>query len=149
MKVKIKKLVENAVVPARHSEGAVGYDLVTTEDATVLNVRAEDKAVMLHTGLALEIPKGYHGKIYLRSSIGMNTKLRLANQTGIIDSDYRGEIMLPVDNMGTERINIAAGTRIAQLVIEKNIEVYFEEATLSVTKRGKGGFGSTDAKVGA
>ena len=149
MKVKIKKLVENAVVPARHSEGAVGYDLVTTEDATVLNVRAEDKAVMLHTGLSLEIPKGYHGKIYLRSSIGMNTKLRLANQTGIIDSDYRGEIMLPVDNMGTERINIAAGTRIAQLVIEKNIEVYFEEAPLSVTKRGKGGFGSTDAKVGA
>ena len=149
MKVKIKKLVENAVVPARHSDGAVGYDLVTTEDATVLNVRAEDKAGMLHTGLSLEIPKGYHGKLYLRSSMGKNTKLRLANQTGIIDSDYRGEIMLPVDNMGTERINIAAGTRIAQLVIEKNIEVYFEEAPLSVTKRDKGGFGSTDAKVGA
>lgn len=145
--VKVQKLCEDARLPERFTEGAVGFDLYTIEDTTIFNVRAYDKADKVRTGIALEIPKGYHGKIFLRSSTGLNTKLRLANQTGIIDSDYRGEIILLVENLGTQRAIIAKGTRIAQLIIERNVDVNMVETVeLTTTARGRKGLGSTSEK---
>ena len=83
-------------------------------------------------------------KVVLRSSIGLNTKIRLANQVAIIDSDYRGELKLIVENPSRGVVKISKGTRVAQCLIEKNIPVKFTEVEeLSETKRGTGGLGST------
>lgn len=147
VKIKIKKVREGEWIPKQMTEEAVGFDVCAAEDVAIFNVRASDTADLIPLGFAMEIPRGYHAKLFLRSSIGKNTKLRLANGTGIIDSDYRGEVMLLVENLSRERIRIAKGTRIAQMIIEKNVDVHFEEATeLTATKRGKGGLGSTGGK---
>ena len=144
LSVKVKRLTANAVLPEKKSEGAACFDIVANETVAIRNLNADDKATRVHTGLAFEIPEGYHMKVFLRSSTGDKTKLRLANQTGIIDSDYRGELMLLIENLGRERVFIAEGQRIAQGMIEKNEEVFFEEVKeLSETERGAGGFGST------
>lgn len=142
--VKVKRLDERAKLPERKTEEAACFDLATIEDIYVRTLNAEDKAVIIRTGLAFEIPKGYHMKLFLRSSIGYNTKLRLANQTGIIDSDYRGELKILVENPSRTPIKIGAGTRIAQCLIEKNVPVSFSEVKeLEETERGEGGIGST------
>ena len=100
--------------------------------------------MLCRTGLSFEIPKGYVGLIYIRSSVGTKLDLVLSNQVGVIDSDYRGEVMLPLRNLGRSARVINSGTRIAQMIItpinQVDIEVVKE---LSETKRGDGGFGST------
>lgn len=142
--VKVKRLDERACLPERKTEGAACFDIRTIDDIYLKTINAYDKATIVHTGLAFEIPEGYHMKVFLRSSIGLNTHLRLANQTAIIDSDYRGELKLLVENPAREPVNIKAGTRIAQVMIEKNIPTSFSEVKeLSETPRGKGGLGST------
>lgn len=144
LKVLVKRINPNAVIPSYKTDGAACFDLMTQEDIYLRTLNASDKAMMVHTGLAFEIPKGYHMKIFLRSSTGLNTHLRLANGTGIIDADYRGEVMLLVENVSKYPVSIPKGTRIAQGMIEKNIPVVFEEVKeLSDTQRGQGGFGST------
>ena len=145
--VKVKRLTANAKLPEKQTEGAACFDVSSNETIAIRNLNADDKATLVHTGLAFEIPKGYHMKVFLRSSVGLKTKLRLANQTGIIDSDYRGELMLLIENLGRERVFIAEGQRIAQVLIEKNVDVSFEEATeLLGTSRGTKGLGSTGDK---
>ena len=142
--VKVKRLDERAVLPERKTDGAACFDIRTLDDIYLRTLNASDKATIVHTGLAFEIPEGYHMKVFLRSSVGLNTHLRLANQTGIIDSDYRGELRLLVENPAREPVDIKAGTRIAQVMIEKNIPTSFSEVKkLGETKRGKGGLGST------
>ena len=142
--VKVKRLDERAVLPERKTDGAACFDIRTLDDIYLRTLNASDKATIVHTGLAFEIPEGYHMKVFLRSSVGLNTHLRLANQTGIIDSDYRGELRLLVENPAREPVDIKAGTRIAQVMIEKNIPTSFSEVKeLGKTKRGKGGLGST------
>ena len=142
--VKVKKLTDNAMIPISKTEGAAGYDIASIVSVRVRNINAELGATVIHTGLAFEIPEGYHMKVFLRSGMAYKTKLRLANHVAIIDSDYRGELMLLVENNSRQPIDIPAGTRIAQCIIEKNIPVTFSEVKeLSDTKRGKGGFGST------
>lgn len=142
--VKVKRLDERAVLPERKTDGAACFDIRTLDDIYLRTLNASDKATIAHTGLAFEIPKGYHMKVFLRSSVGLNTHLRLANQTGIIDSDYRGELRLLVENPAREPVDIKAGTRIAQVMIEKNVPTSFSEVKeLGKTKRGKGGLGST------
>lgn len=142
--VKVKRLDERAKLPERKTEGSACFDVYALEEVYVRNLNAEDKAVMIRTGLAFEIPKGYHMKLFLRSSIGYNTKLRLANQTGIIDSDYRGELKVLVENPSRTPVKLEAGTRIAQILIEKNVPVSFSEVEeLEETERGEGGIGST------
>nr|DAI69012.1 MAG TPA: dUTPase [Bacteriophage sp.] len=118
--------------------GAAGLDLVCLNRMAVTPNRWSSKAAIIHTGLAMELPEGYYAEVVLRSSTGRDTKLRLANQVGIIDSDYRGEIMLYVENLGDHLEIINAGQRIAQLLIHKIEEVVIEEATdeLSKTERG-------------
>lgn len=144
IKVKFKRLHPDAKIPERKTAGAVGFDLSSVDDYTIWSTNVEDKAVCIHTGLALEIPKGYHGKIFLRSSTGLNTKLRMANGTGIIDSDYRGEILILAENYTRKQVKVTKGERIAQLLIERSEDVVFEESeTLSETERGTKGYGST------
>ena len=142
--VKVKRLDERAVLPERKTDGAACFDIRNLDDIYLRTLNASDKATIVHTGLSFEIPEGYHMKVFLRSSVGLNTHLRLANQTGIIDSDYRGELRLLVENPAREPVDIKAGTRIAQVMIEKNVPTSFSEVKeLGETKRGKGGLGST------
>lgn len=144
LKVNVKKLRDDAIIPQYHTEDAACFDLYCLDDIHLRSLNGEPKALKVHTGLAFEIPKGYHMKIFLRSSIGLNTHLRLANQTGIIDADYRGEVVLLCENVSRYPLNIPKGTRIAQGMIEKNEPVIFNEVKeLGKTKRNTGGLGST------
>lgn len=142
--LKIMQLHEDAQLPKAATTGSVGLDLSSISSVEVLPNRIVPTAYMVHTGIALEIPKGYHGKVFLRSSTGAKTKLRLANGTGIIDSDYRGELLLLVENIGQYSEYIAKGQRIAQLILEKNETFKISVVDkLSDTERGTGGIGST------
>lgn len=136
--IKFKKLDPEATIPQAMTGGAAGLDLVCLNRMAVTPNRWSSKAAIIHTGLAMELPEGYYAEVVLCSSTGRDTKLRLANQVGIIDSDYRGEIMLYVENLGDHLEIINAGQRIAQLLIHKIEEVVIEEATdeLSKTERG-------------
>lgn len=142
--LKICKLHEDAQVPTKATDGSAGLDISSLSSLEILPSRLVPTAYIIHTGIAIEIPKGYHGKIFLRSSMGAKTKLRLANGTGIIDSDYRGELMLLVENIGQYSDYITKNQRIAQLIIEKNepIKITIVDS-LSDTKRGTKGIGST------
>lgn len=142
--LKIMQLHEEAQLPKEATAGSVGLDLSSISSVEVLPNRIVPTAYMVHTGIALEIPKGYHGKVFLRSSTGAKTKLRLANGTGIIDSDYRGELLLLVENIGQYSEYISKGQRIAQLILEKNEAFKISVVNkLSDTERGTAGIGST------
>lgn len=143
-KLKVEIIRPNAVIPETQTGGSVGLDLAAYENVRLLPHTLTKEAYKIKTGIAVEIPKGWHGEIHLRSSIGAKTKLRLANGTGIIDSDYRGELLLLVENVGKYEAAISAGQRIAQLVLIKDtpFEVVVTD-TLSKTERGTGGIGST------
>lgn len=143
-KLKVLKIHPDAAVPEAKTEGSVGLDLAALEDVRLLPTTMVREAYKIRTGIAVEIPKGWHGEVHLRSSTGAKTKLRLANGTGIIDSDYRGELLLLVENVGKYEAAISAGQRIAQLILIKDtpFEVVVVD-TLTETKRGSGGIGST------
>lgn len=142
-KVKIKKLNTNAKVPTRGSEEAAGYDLYSNSD---VEIRPEG-TIKVNTGIAMEIPKGYFGAIYARSGLATKEGLRPANCVGVIDSDYRGEIIVAIHNDSNIVRVVEKGERIAQIVIMPYLSVEFEEVdNLDETKRGNGGFGSTDKK---
>lgn len=145
VKVNFIKLNENAVKPTYGSQFAAGADLYACEGKEVTIEAGETKLV--HTGLAMEIPEGYAGLIYARSGIASKRGLAPANKVGVIDSDYRGEIMVALHNHSTEAQSIADKERIAQLVIAPFLSVEFNETDeLSDTVRGEGGFGSTGKK---
>lgn len=140
MKVRIKRLSENAVIPTYANPGDAGLDLV----ATYVKVEDHNKYGFFEygTGLAVEIPEGYVGLIFPRSSIS-KTGMMLANAVAVIDSSYRGEIKLRYKYVsGTNSYNV--GDKIAQLIILPYPIVEFEEVQeLSETQRSSGGFGST------
>ncbi|MGI6279523.1 MAG: dUTP diphosphatase [Acutalibacteraceae bacterium] len=145
VKVKFKKLNENAVAPSYATEFSAGADLYACEGKEISIAPGETK--LIHTGLSLEIPEGYAGLIYARSGIATKRGLAPANKVGVIDSDYRGEIMVSLHNHSNETQTIADKERIAQLVITPFLKVrYFESDDLSDTVRGDGGFGSTGNK---
>ena len=142
IKVNFIKLNEKAVKPTYGSKFSAGADLYACEGGEVTIGAGETK--LIHTGLALEIPEGYAGLIYARSGIAAKRGLAPANKVGVIDADYRGEIMVALHNHSTEAQTVADGERIAQLVIAPFLAVEFNEAEqLSDTVRGAGGFGST------
>jgi dUTP pyrophosphatase len=144
MNIKIKKLHPGAVVPQYATAGAACFDLVCVNEVMI---RPGREHVALKTGLAFEIPEGYVMKVYSRSGHGFKNGIRLANGTGIIDSDYRGEVMVKMHNDGDAAVLITAGERIAQAMIEPIQQVSFEVAEeLSDTARGSGGLGSTGTK---
>lgn len=138
VQVKFKKLNPDAILPKAMTEGAAGLDLFSLNRTAVTSSRFSSKAAIIHTGLAMELPKGYYAELVLRSSTGRDTKLRLANQVGIVDSDYRGEIMLYIENIGDHLQIIDKGQRIAQMLIHKVEEIEIIESTenLSQTARG-------------
>ncbi len=142
MKVLIKKLTETAKLPYRGSESAAGYDLFAdiTEDIII----KPHETAMIHTGLACAIPEGYFGGIYARSGLASKEGLRPANCTGVVDSDYRGELMVALHNDSQEERSVVSGEKIAQMIIQPYLAVSFEETEeLDETARGAGGFGST------
>ena len=145
MKIKIKKLKENAVIPTHGSEYSAGYDLYACNEEPVMV--APHQTVKVGTGLAMEIPEGYCGLILARSGIATKRGLAPANKVGLIDSDYRGEFVVAIHNHTNEDKAREPGERIAQLVIVPYLSVDFEEADeLSDTERGSGGFGHTGTK---
>ena len=142
MKIRIKKLNENAIVPTYGSAYSAGADLYA-----LLNGSAEIKpheTIFIHTGISVEIPEGYCGLVFARSSMGAKRGLAPANKVGVIDADYRGEIMVTLHNHSESVATVENGERIAQLAIVPFLKAEFEEADeLSDTVRGEGGFGST------
>jgi dUTP pyrophosphatase len=140
--IAVKKLDERAVLPKYGSAFAAGADLYAIADEEITFQAGETKFV--HTGLAVEIPEGYAGLVYARSGLASKRGLAPANKVGVIDSDYRGEVMVALHNHSAAVQTISNGERIAQLVITPFLKVDFEEkAELSETVRGVGGFGST------
>lgn len=143
--IKVKKLDERAVLPAYGSEYAAGADLYAVSDGAITFLPGETKFV--HTGLAMEIPVGYAGLVYARSGLATKRGLAPANKVGVIDADYRGEIMVALHNHSEKEQTIESGERIAQLVITPFLKAEYTEAeSLSDTARGEGGFGSTGKK---
>lgn len=143
--VKFIRLDSRAVTPSYGSASAAGADLYTCTDESVRFEPGETK--MIHTGIALQIPEGLAGFVYARSGIATKRGLAPANKVGVIDSDYRGEIMVSIHNHSSEPQEIAPGERIAQLVIAPYVTAVFEETDrLEETDRGAGGFGSTGRK---
>ena len=145
MKVNVKKLRYGATLPTYGSAYAAGADLYACTGKSVVIAPGETK--FIPTGIALEIPVGYAGFIYARSGIACKRGLAPANKVGVIDADYRGEVMVALHNHGTEAASIDDGERVAQLVIAPYLTVDFIEADeLGDTVRGEGGFGSTGKK---
>ena len=144
-KINIKKLNENAVIPTYGSEFSAGADLYALTDEPI--VIAPRETVLVHTGVAMEIPTGYVGLVFARSGLATKRALAPANKVGVIDSDYRGEIMVALHNHGSEPKTVENGERIAQIVLVPYISADFNEVDeLSDTVRGEGGFGSTGRK---
>ncbi|WP_066900700.1 dUTP diphosphatase [Streptobacillus notomytis] len=145
MKVKIKKLNDNAIIPTYGTEFSAGADLYSCIDENLLIKSGE--TVMVKTGIALEIPEGLVGLVYARSGLAFKKGIAPSNKVGVIDSDYRGEIMVALHNHSKEDYIIEKFERIAQLVITPYIKVDFVETDiLNDTVRNKGGFGSTGKK---
>ena len=144
MKIRIKKLNENATVPTYGSEFAAGADLYNLDTPVTVNPH---ETVLVHTGLSVEIPEGYAGLIYARSGLASKRGLAPANKVGVIDADYRGEVMVALHNHSEIPATVDAHERVAQLVVTPFLKVEYELSDeLSDTVRGEGGFGSTGTK---
>ena len=144
-KINIKKLDPRAITPTYGSEFAAGADLYALTDENVTINPSE--TVLIHTGISMEIPQGFGGFIFARSGLASKKGLAPANKVGVIDADYRGEIMVALHNHSAVPVQITSGERIAQLVIMPFEAAEFIECEeLSETVRGSGGFGSTGTK---
>lgn len=142
MKVRIKKLNEKAVIPTKAHATDAGFDLYCTSK----EVNWEKRQLVCHTGLAFEIPEGYVGLLFPRSSVS-NKPLMMANSVGVVDSCYRGEVTAKFNITDTRQSAFShyqEGDRIAQMIIIPYPEIEFEEAdSFSESDRGTGGYGST------
>ncbi len=143
--VNVKKLNDKATLPTYGSEFAAGSDLYACMDAPITIMAGKTR--FINTGLAMEVPVGFAGLIYARSGLACKKGLAPANKVGVVDSDYRGEIMVALHNHSNEDITVEHGERIAQLVITPYLTAIFNETDeLNDTVRGEGGFGSTGQK---
>ena len=139
--IKIKKRRENAILPVRKTKESAGFDLCACLDAPMAIL--PDEIVRVPTGWAFSLPKGTAGFLYARSGLGGHG-ITLPNAVGVIDSDYRGEVLVQLINLSPKPFFIRHGDRIAQLVIAPVFFPVLEETdTLDETARGEGGFGST------
>lgn len=149
MKIRIKKLHEDAVIPKYATNGSSGFDLVALEDVSI----APGETKLVKTGLAVDVGPGYELQVRPRSGLSLKTPLRVANAPGTVDADYRGEVCIIMTNIATasspsdawtKGYKVTKGERVAQgvvcPVVQADIEVvdYLDE-----TDRGSGGFGST------
>ena len=145
MKINYIKTSPNAICPTYGTEYSAGADLyaLLEEDVTI----KAGETYLVHTGIATEIPEGYVGLVFARSGLATKKGLAPANKVGVIDADYRGEIMVPIHNHSAEDRVISHGERIAQMAIVPFLKVEYNEVeALSETVRGLGGFGSTGNK---
>ena len=141
--VRVRRLTHNPdlPLPARQTSGSAGYDVASAEPDVVL-APGERRAV--GTGLAFELPAGMEMQVRPRSGLALRHGITLPNAPGTIDSDYRGELKVILQNGGSEPVTIARGDRIAQLVFARYETPTIEETTeLGASGRGEGGFGST------
>lgn len=137
----VVKLTKNAIIPTKGSKEAAGFDLYSNNIFTI----PAGATLKVTTGIAMEIPSGTFGALFARSGLATSQGLRPANCVGVIDSDYRGEIIVALHNDSSETRTIESGERIAQLVIIPYLtEIELNEVTqLDDTQRGTSGFGST------
>ena len=141
--IKMAKINSNAFIPEYATQGSSGLDARIYEDVTI----QPDSTVCIGLGIKAELPKGFEFQVRPRSGLSLRTNLRLPNSPGTIDSDYRGEISIIVENTGRDQIRFYRGDAIAQLVLCRayNARISIvEESDLTSTRRGEGGFGSTD-----
>lgn len=140
--VYIKKLRKNAILPTKGSDAAAGYDAYACLDEDVIIMPGEN--IKIGTGIAVEFPDDYWMGVYARSGLAAKRGLRPANCVGVIDPDYRGEIIVALYNDSNETQTISHGDRIAQLIITKKEDWNIVETNiLKETYRDAGGFGST------
>lgn len=139
--IKIKLLNEKAIVPTYGTEYAAGADLYACIDNEI-DIKP-NKTVFISTGISLEIPTGLVGLIYARSGLGCKKGLAPSNKVGVIDSDYRGEIIVALHNHSNETHVINPNDRIAQIVFTEYYKANFIEENLNESIRGNNGFGST------
>jgi len=140
MKIKIKKIKDNAIVPSYVHKGDAGVDLYSTEDY----ILKPGERVLVSTGIKISIPEGYEAQIRPKSGLALNHGISIVNSPGTVDSCYRGEVGIIAINQGKEVYNIKKGKKIAQMIFNKVETVEFEEVKeLNNTKRGDSGFGST------
>ena len=138
--LKFKKLDPDAIMPTKATEEAAGMDLYSTVDAII----APGHSAMISSGLGVEIPKGFFGAIYARSGLSTREGIRPSNCVGIIDSDYRGPIGLPLYNDSDKLYRVLKGDRVAQLIVQPYLNcVPVEVDALRKTERGANGFGSS------
>jgi dUTP pyrophosphatase len=146
----VRRLDPRAVLPAYHSDLAAGLDLAACLAQGQESVTIEPgQIVMIRTGVAVAIPAGFEGQVRPRSGLASRHGITLPNSPGTIDADYRGEVMVPLINLGREAYVLPHGVRIAQMVIAPVFRVAVAEvAVLDATSRGVGGFGSTGLAAG-
>lgn len=143
MTINFMKVDNKAITPTRGSASAAGFDLYAHTDTGAKRVPA-GKTEKIGTGICVEIPDGYFGAVFARSGLATKRGLRPANCVGVIDSDYRGEVIVALHNDTDACESIHDGDRIAQLVILPYLPITFNEVgKLTDTDRGSGGFGST------
>ena len=143
--VSVKLLDPRAKVPTYGSADAAGADIYALTDGPV--TIAPGETVLIHTGLAFAIPQGYVGLVHARSGMATKQGLAPANKVGVIDADYRGELMVALHNHGKETRTVECGDRIAQMVITPYLTAQFILTDdLDDTERGEGGFGSTGTR---
>jgi dUTP pyrophosphatase len=131
---------EGLPLPARATEGAAGYDLASADDGSLAPLERR----LFRTGFSIAVPEGYECQIRPRSGLALRHGITLPNTPATIDSDYRGELMVALVNLGIEPFTVTRGMRIAQMVIARVERAEFTEvAELPATERGAGGFGST------
>ena len=146
MELKIKKLHPAAILPTYGSAGAAGADLYALPEGDPITI-APGETVFIHTGLSMAIPEGYVGLNFARSGLASKRGLAPANKVGVIDSDYRGELMVALHNHGDTPQTVQPGDRVAQFLIMPVITADFVEVdSLDETQRGEGGFGSTGTR---
>lgn len=138
--IRFVKLDPAAKAPVRGSAQAAGVDLCAINATDIL----PGHTAAVHTGIAVELPEGYVGLIFARSGIATRRGLAPSNKVGVIDADYRGELIVSLYNQSAETQSVFAGERIAQMCVVPCLMADFVEAdSLSGTERGEGGFGST------
>ena len=141
MKINFRRLTPEAKTPTYGTEYSAGADLYNLDAAVEI---APHATVIIHTGIAMEIPEGYCGLIFARSGLATKRGLAPANKVGVIDADYRGEIMVALHNHSDVTATVEAGERVAQLAVVPFLKAELVECSeLSDTLRGAGGFGST------
>lgn len=142
MKVNIKKLRADAVLPQYHTEDSAGVDLTAAIDEPITLKPLERK--LIPTGLAIEVPKGYEAQVRARSGLSLKHGITAANGVGTVDADFRGELCAILVNLSNEDFTIEPGMRVAQMILKKYETIEWQESDeLSHTKRGESGYGST------